>query len=61
MTYEAINKLKADLLDGYNPDTVPVKNSTTIVNVNIALGLFSIPKLDPVIGLIQAVFTPMCL
>ncbi|KAH3779371.1 hypothetical protein DPMN_157173 [Dreissena polymorpha] len=61
MTYEAINKLKAGLLDGYNPDTVPVKNSSTIVNVNIAFGLLAIPKLDPVIGLIQAVFTPTCL
>ncbi|KAH3779019.1 hypothetical protein DPMN_180498 [Dreissena polymorpha] len=60
-TYEAINKLTADLLDGYNPDTVPVKNSTTIVHVNIAFRLFAIPKLDPVTGLIQAVFTPMCL
>ncbi|KAH3779369.1 hypothetical protein DPMN_157171 [Dreissena polymorpha] len=61
MTYEAINKLKADLLDGYNPDTVPVKNSSTIVHINIAFGLFAIPKLDPVIGLIQAVFSPICL
>ncbi|KAH3773460.1 hypothetical protein DPMN_174821 [Dreissena polymorpha] len=59
-TYEAINKLKADLLDDYNPDTAPVKNSSTIIRVNIALTLFAVPDLDPVLGLIQATFSPMC-